>query len=58
MADAHCVKLVGKRVWTVVRFAKQFHGTMLQCLDSTNIVVVESALKNLAEFTVLSQGIF
>jgi len=42
----------------VVRFAKQFHGTMLQCLDSTDVGVVESSLKNLAEFAILSQGIF
>ena len=40
-----------------VRFAKQFNGTMLQCLDSTNVGIVESSLKNLAEFAVLSQGI-
>jgi len=43
---------------SVVRFAKRFHGTMLQCLGSTNVAVVESSLKNLAEFAVLSQGIF
>lgn len=41
----------------VVRFAKQFNGTMLQCLSSTDVGVVESSLKNLAEFAVLSQGI-
>jgi len=29
---------------------------MLQCLDSTNIGIVNTSLKNLAEFAVLSQG--
>ena len=45
------------RIDLVVRFAKQFSGTVLQCLNSTNVGIVESSLKNLAEFAVLSQGI-
>lgn len=49
-------RVISCSVKFIVRFAKQFHGTMLQCLDSTNIGIVESSLKNLAEFAVLSQG--
>jgi integrator complex subunit 1 len=37
------------------RCAKLFHETMLQCLDSFDVAVVNSALANIAEYVVLAQ---